>query len=255
MDTNFFADPDCHLCHGKGRVKTGKTNMTWAICFCAIAGQRRQTAERLIDKIFPEKAQAMTLNNYKTGDIAQNEKALKVAKNFVENWPTAKKEGWMVGFFGPPQSGKTHLSVGIAQAITKRYLARPLFMNLPKALRIERERYSDPTIVSQLEEASKVDLLVLDDLGAEYERVNDRSKVSWLSELLYSLLDDRIMKNLPTIYTTNMAPPELEQKYNNEAGKRVLARIETASVIPPLKVESVDEIRKDQSARKLLLQD
>lgn len=244
MDTSQYADPNCRLCKGAGQIKTGDTIQTWVICWCALAGQRKETAEKIIERIFPERARLMTLNNYKTGDLLQNEKAVKVAKNFVNNWQEAKKEGWMIGFYGPPQSGKTHLSVGIAQAITKRFLAKPAFMNLPKALKAERERYSNPDLPSQLEKGAKADLLILDDLGAEYERNQDREQVSWLSEQLYTLFDERIMNNLPTVYTTNLSPPQLEQKYNNESGKRVLARIESALVIPPLKIETVEILRE-----------
>jgi DNA replication protein DnaC len=254
MDTKQFADPDCRLCHGRGRVKTGETLASWAVCFCAIAGQRKQTADMLINKLFPERAQKMTLNNYQTGGILQNEQALKISKNFVDNYSQARSEGWMIGFYGPPQSGKTHLSVGIAQAITKRYLARPLFMNLPKALKTERERYSNSDIESELIKGTQVDLLILDDLGAEYERAEDRSRVSWLTEQVYTLLDERIMKNLPTVYTTNLSPTEMETKYNNEAGQRIIARMKTALVMPPIKVMPVDEINKDDDGvRKLLL--
>lgn len=255
MDTQLFANSDCPLCKGKGRVKTGEKISSWAVCHCAIAGQRRQTADLLISKLFPERAREMTLNNYKTGGIIQNEQALKISKNFVENYPTARREGWMIGFYGPPQSGKTHLSVGIAQAIVKRYLARPQFMNLPKALRAERERYSNPDLPSHLSQAAMVDLLVLDDLGAEYERAEDKSRVSWLTEQVYTLFDERIMKNLPTIYTTNLSPPEMEKKYQNEAGQRIIARMNTALVMPPIKVEPVDEVKKTNSdARGMLLQ-
>jgi len=255
MDTQQFADPDCSLCDGRGRVKTGASISSWAVCFCAIAGQRRYTAELLNSELFPEIAKSMTLNNYNTGQILQNEQALKISKNFVENYPAARSEGWMIGFYGPPQSGKTHLSVGIAQAITKRYLARPLFMNLPKALKAERERYSNPDLPSELSIGAEADLLVLDDLGAEYERAEDRSRVSWLTEQIYTLLDERIMKNLPTIYTTNLSPPEMEKKYQNESGQRILARMKTAQVMPPIKVEPVDESKdSDTEARRLLLQ-
>lgn len=249
MDTSLFANPDCPLCHGRGRVKTGEGISSWAICHCAIVGQRRQTAERVIERSFPGKAKLMTLNSYQTGGIIQNETALKVAKNFVDNWATADQEGWMLGFYGVPQSGKTHLSVGIAQAITKRYLVKPLLMNLPKALRTERERYSNKEIVSQLGLGATADLLILDDLGAEYEAAG-RDEVSWLSEQIYTLLDERVMNNLPTVYTTNLTPPQLKAKYDNEAGKRILGRIESASILPALKVEPVDSIRNKEQFKK-----
>lgn len=238
-------------------MRVGESITDWAVCPCVEVGRRREAAERLLEAAFPPRARQMTLATFETGGLAQNELALRVARNFVDNFLQAREEGWVLGYWGQPRSGKTHLAVAVAQACTKRYLVRPMLLNLPKALRQERERYKDESLPSPFQQARIADLVVLDDLGAEYERTaGDTSRVSWLSEQIYMLIDDRIMQNKPFIYTTNLAPTEIDQRYSGETWHRVLARLREAEVNPAgafevLRVEGQGLSRNNAAAELL----
>lgn len=72
-----------------------------------------------------------------------------------------------------------------------------------------------------LDKLSKVDLLVLDDLGAEYAKTMD-----WLISILLKIIKGRSNKNLPTIITTNYKPNELIDKFS-ESGYGRLASVLT----------------------------
>lgn len=231
MDTKAYAMPNCKICGGLGRVRTGEGITDWEVCPCAIAGQRLRSAEKTLKRVLPPRALAMTLASFETGGIAQNERALLAARNFVDNYLRAAEEGWIMGFWGPPRSGKTHLAVAVLQACTRRFSIQPMLLNLPKALQEERERFHDRSRPSPLREAAKADLLVLDDLGAQYERQGvDTTRVSWVSEQLYNLLDERILHNRPLIYTTNLSPSDLERRLDNEQGRRVLGRLQEGEI-------------------------
>jgi DNA replication protein DnaC len=233
METLRYANPNCRHCKGRGKVRTGPGLGDFAICVCAEAGRRREAAQKLVEASFPERAREMTLSSFDTGGKPQNELALQVARNFVDNFQRARQEGWVLGFWGQPRAGKTHLAVATAQACTKRYMIRPMLLNLPKALRMERERFDDKSKPSPFSQAQAADLLVIDDLGAEYERMaGDSSRVSWLSEMVYMLIDERIMQNKPFIYTTNLSPADIENRYSGETWHRVLARLREAEVNP-----------------------
>ena len=238
METSLFALPHCPKCQGTGRVQTGIGITDWAVCPCAIVGQRRAAAERLIANRFSGRAAQMTFSNFQTGDKAKNEQALQVARNFVEHYDQASTKGWIVGFWGPPSCGKTHLAVAMGQAVIKRYLARPLLLNVPRMLRAERERFSSDRD-SPIDQAMRADLLILDDIGAQYERTDGSEKVSWVAEQLYTILDERYMACRPTIITSNLSPSDLERRLAGESGKRVLARIERAQVTPMLEIVPV----------------
>jgi DNA replication protein DnaC len=259
VETGRYARDDCPTCHGKGRVKIGAGSYDWAVCPCAIAGQRMAVAELRITEAFPARAQQMTISSYDAGGLAQNERALKVARRFIDNYEKARQEGWMIGFFGNPNAGKTHLAVAIARAVLKRYDASVHLLNFPQMLHETKERWrrkrgeegEDP-----IEAAVAADLLVLDDLGAQYERDAGSEAVTWVAEQLYMILDARIMANRPTIYTTNLQPSVLQQRLNTEAGKRILSRIERAEVGKPIELMPVQNAgRQDEEAVALLFGD
>jgi DNA replication protein DnaC len=200
----------------------------------------------------------MTFESFDTGGLAQNEQALLVAQNFVDNFPRASRHGWVIGFHGEPRAGKTHLAVAILQACAQRYrpdghLLTPQLLNLPKALRAERERYNKPELPSPLQEAKVTSLLALDDMGAEYQREEDTSRVSWLSEQLYDLLDERLMNNRPLVYTTNLSPSDMERRYDNEQWMRVLARLREAEITDPLEVLKVSREQPERAKAKQML--
>ena len=252
METARYALSDCRLCRGRGRVRTGEGITEWAVCPCAVARLRQGAAEKMLQSTLPPRALRMTLDSFQSGGFAQNERAEKAARSFVDHYEDARSEGWVLGFYGEPRSGKTHLAVAIAQACTKRFLCKPYLLNLPKALRAERERFQDGSRVSELQEAAEADLLVLDDLGAEYERAGGGA-VSWLSEQLYLLIDDRVMNNRPFIYTTNLSRSDMDRKYSNESWQRVYARIREAEINPSgalevIRVPDLDGDRKTKAA-------
>ena len=95
---------------------------------------------------------------------------------------------------------------------------------------------------------------MLDDLGAQYERqADDTSRVSWVSEQLYQLLNERVMHNRTTIYTTNLSPTDLQRALSNESGQRVLGRL-LQPQIATLEIKSVPNLHDESksAARELL---
>lgn len=243
MNPKEHADPGCPGCHGRGKLKTGQGIAEVAICSCVVAALDRTAARAQLDRLLQPRARQMTLASYKTGGNEQNQRALEVAENFVDHFNRARQAGWMICFYGQPRCGKTHLAVAIAQACVERHSGNgPLttqLLNIPAALAVERQRMSDGG-QSPFARASKVDLLVVDDLGAEYERQPDGDRVSWISERMYELLDDRVMDELPTIFTTNLTPSDLERRYKNEAWQRVYHRLISGLVIPPLEIFRIE---------------
>lgn len=67
-----------------------------------------------------------------------------------------------------------------------------------------------------LDYITEVDLLVLDDLGAEYSKSMD-----WLISILLKLIKGRSNNNLPTIITTNLNPNELSEKFSEKGYGRL----------------------------------
>lgn len=113
--------------------------------------------------------------------------------------------------------GKTHLSLSIAkEVIEKGYGA--VYCSAHNIFdTIEKERFSsgsgserDETLSALLE----CDLLVIDDLGAEFT-------TQFVAATLNNIVNTRMLSGLPTIISTNLSLKEIEKSY----GARILSRI------------------------------
>lgn len=159
-----------------------------------------------------------TLENY----LPPNEeldKAKQTVMNFVSEFdPKDGKNLLLVGTYG---TGKSHLSYATAKRlIEKGYSA--LFLSVPKLLTKIKETYNASSKFSEndlLEFVALVDLLVLDDLGAEYTNMKNSSD-NWTMTKLFEVIDSRAGKH--TIYTTNLSSVELESKVNARNFSRIM---------------------------------
>jgi DNA replication protein DnaC len=246
-DSKGYAHPDCRFCHGRGYVQTGPNIMNHRICQCVLLEQNRLAAQKFIDTHYPKRSREMTFATYNPGDSNKNKTALKVSRNFVNHWnDTVKSEGVILGFYGDPSSGKTHLATAIALALIKRYGISAHVLNVPNMLRLERERFGqqagEKRTPSQIQKAIDADFLVLDDLGAERHKKDDG--MSWASEVLYTILDSRIMDMKPIVYTTNLNPAMLKNVVGGAGeeiiGARIMERLARAEIEQsPLQVVAV----------------
>lgn len=172
-----------------------------------LAQQAKETRERLrIEKMMThfnshsllnKSLQKATLANYQptSKELAYaKQKAIEYINNF-------DGEGNIL-FTGSYGTGKSHLSVGITKELMKKgYTA--VFISVPKLLTKIKNTYNNdgPTEHELLEVMAKVDLLVIDDIGAE-------QKTEWSTPKLFEIFDERAGK--ATIFTTNLSSAQLK---------------------------------------------
>ncbi|MDZ5782082.1 ATP-binding protein [Marinococcus luteus] len=153
-----------------------------------------------------------TFDNYETANESQ-ERALRNAKKFVEKFHPDKPIN--LYYSGDPGLGKSHLSVSIANAVMEK--GRPaIFISVPKLLRKIRNTYNKNSDVSEDQLFSileQIDLLVLDDIGAE-------NRNDWVEEKLFDLIDNR--QGRSTIYTSNYGPDELKKLMGERDASRII---------------------------------
>jgi len=112
--------------------------------------------------------------------------------------------------------GKTHLAVSVlAELLRLRRLRNAFFTYLPEFLELVRRSYDEPAHRGLIDKASRTDLLVLDDLGAQ--RTTD-----WVREQMNLISNARWSNGLPTIMTTNTGPDEITATLGPRAASRML---------------------------------
>lgn len=132
--------------------------------------------------------------------------------------------------------GKTHLSLSIAKEVMEKgygviYGSTPDFLS-----QIEKERFSrSENDLQTLDLMLECDLLILDDLGAEFA-------TTFTGAVVYQLLNTRLNKRLSTIISTNLSLQELLKLY----GERVFSRI-IGSYVPLFFVGQDNTAKKEQA--------
>ena len=108
--------------------------------------------------------------------------------------------------------GKTHAALAIAGEVLEKgfdviYVSSPDFFSKLEALHFGSDPAGEEEML--LRTAAGADLLILDDLGSEFNS-------SFLISTLYSLLNNRLGAKLPTIVTTNITDGALLEKLYTE---------------------------------------
>lgn len=135
--------------------------------------------------------------------------------------------------YGTAGLGKTHLACAIAREIVKKggsvmyASAQSLFS------RIEQARYTDEDILSQILDC---DLFILDDLGAE-------NKTGYGAGVLYNIINTRMIRGLPSVYTSNiLTEKEMLKRYGEKISSRLFGGFTTLFFVG-------EDIRKKKKLR------
>ena len=122
--------------------------------------------------------------------------------------------------FGNAGLGKTHAALAIAGIVLEKdfdviYVSSPDFFSKLEALHFGADPGGEEETL--LQTAAGADLLILDDLGTEFNS-------SFFLSALYSLLNNRLGAHLPTIVTTNITDGALLEKlYTEKISSRLSA--------------------------------
>lgn len=200
----------CPLCEGTGYIIAEDGARP---CACTREAELNLACHRAR---IPRKFLGKTLQSFKT-TTAPKRQIVALAQDYLRNFRRGDTQsGRGLLLVGREGTGKTHIAVAILRGVLEkgfsgRYWNVPeLFLELRRVINGEG-KCSEGDI---FDEAREVDLLVLDDLGAEKtsEYVLDR---------LYVLINGRYENDLATVITTNRSIEELRQ----QLGPRIASRI------------------------------
>src|SRR5690625_1693087 len=153
--------------------------------------------------------QQATLTNYEPTN-AELAKAKQDITNYINEFDGTKNL-LLHGSYG---TGKSHLSIAVTKELMEKGF-QCLFLSLPKLLTKIKETYNNKGVTEDelLDMIQRVDLLVLDDLGAEHN-------TDWVNSKLFEVLDSRAGK--ATIYTTNLNSKDLRERINERNFSRIM---------------------------------
>jgi DNA replication protein DnaC len=231
----------CPICEGSGlRVVERASGMRVAEP-CSCRAERRTT--RLLEQArIPRRYAHCTLEEYVpnySGNNSSLSAALLQARNFVRAYPleTAGNGLLLTGSIGV---GKTHLAVGMLQALVADRGSKGLFFDYRDLLKQVQNSYNRNVDVTELEILRPVfdaEVLVLDELGAS-------KPTDWVWDTVAHILNTRYNDRRTTIITTNYAnlPPgsgELsgpraavrEETLGDRIGERMRSRLQEMCVV------------------------
>lgn len=144
---------------------------------------------------------------------ARMERNLRLAKAYADNFAAKRGNLLLIGTTG---TGKTHISTAIAKAIISQGFD-VLYDSVQNIVNdFERDKFKSGYNSEQTSEKyNECDLLIIDDLGAEFI-------TQFSVSALYNLINTRQNKGLSTIISTNLSASELAGKYEGRIYSRII---------------------------------
>lgn len=203
----------CPVCEDKGFVD-GK------MCMCQKKILRTLAYDRLCSKFPLDKC---TFDNFDlkyypdTGDditpYRRMETVFDFCKNYADDFGSDSPSLLMYGETG---LGKTHLSLAVAGTVIKNgggviYASAQNILN-----KLEDEKFGRSENENTQNSLIECDLLILDDLGAEFS-------TQFTVSAIYNIVNSRLLSGRPTIISTNLNLKQLETVYTRRTASRILS--------------------------------
>ena len=148
----------------------------------------------------------------------EENQSLTIAKNFVKEYEEMKKENIGLIFYGSVGSGKTYLACSIANALIEQYQISVKIRNFAQIINNLQKSGFDFDKNEYIESLVNTSVLILDDLGIERD-------TSYAKEQVYNIVNNRYLKQKPTIFTTNLSYDTISNCTESVEYQRIYSRI------------------------------
>lgn len=200
----------------------------------ALQNHAKMKAKRMFDSEFTNpKLSRATFENYKpqASFKEQQEKIKSICMMYAEKFNLDKPVSLMLqGRYGV---GKSHLLSATGKAIEEKHGVTFFAVSMPKLFTLIKNSFGGKgkyTESELLQMIADVDILLLDDIGAEISKgKQDEDEFSWARTKSFEIFDSRVGKH--NLYTSNF----LNQKLLDHYGEREFSRMmeDTYSYILP----------------------
>ncbi len=208
-------------CDGSGFLYDEETN-TARPCRCRAQRISRARA-RSLSAVIPRRYQDAAWDRRPVVDLDPT--TVRQVRRFAEDVDQHLERGEGLCFVGDVGTGKTTLAMLVSKAALAAGRSVAIY-SLPRLLTTIRTTFSDDSAHTHselLDKLAAVDLLHLDDLGAE-------NSTPWVLEELYSIVNTRYEERRSMVVTTNLARDQLRE----QIGDRTVSRLSEMCLDVPL---------------------
>ena len=201
------------LCDGSGFLLDEESN-TARPCDCRERRVSRAATRRMGTGI-PKRFQGVSFERKPIADL--DPFVLRPVHSYLRDIDASLDAGRGLWFYGDVGTGKTSLAMLISRAALEAGRSVAIY-SVPRLLAEIKETYDRDHVDSYMQlfrRLSAVDLLHLDDLGAE-------RTTEWVLEQLYSIINERWQEQRSVVVTTNVE--ELDE-LRDEIGPRTVSRL------------------------------
>ena len=211
---------------------TGYCNSQFCDCFKKLCGSLEAQELNKTAQLKLSSFDTFDLSYYKGDDFFTMKKIFEFAKRYSDTF-TPKSESILM--FGKTGLGKTHLSLAIADIVMKKGYS-VIYDSIINILRkIEQEHFSREHSSETIDLIMNTELLILDDMGTEYE-------TPFYNSTVYNIINTRLNSGKPTIISTNLDFAGIRRRYD----ERVVSRITAVYTCMEIKGEDIRYQMKQQ---------
>ena len=201
------------MCDGSGWLLDEESNVARP---CACRERRiHRSASRRIGTGIPKRYRGVSFDRRPICDMDPT--LLSHLRRFVHRIEQNLDDGKGLWLYGDVGTGKTSLAMLVSKAALEVGRSVAIY-SVPRLLADIKETYeadADRSYAELFRRLCEVDLLHLDDLGAE-------KRTEWVLEQLYSIVNERWQNERSIVVTTNLGLDELRE----QIGFRTVSRIE-----------------------------
>jgi DNA replication protein DnaC len=203
----------CPKCGGDGFLLDERGEAVACACRAARTRRARSTGA---SSVIPRRYRGVSFDRAPVTELSPD--VVRPVRAFCRNVDDNIRSGRGLWFMGDVGTGKTTLAMLVSKEALKRGHSVAIY-SVPRLLAAIRDSYDAPnserSYTAFFDQLVNVDLLHLDDLGAE-------KQTEWVLEQLYSLVNERYEEERSIVVTTNLVDTgELEQ----QIGRRTVSRL------------------------------
>lgn len=196
----------CPVCCDRGYNGSRYCDCFRALCGKLAADELNKSAQLKLSDF-----DSFDLTYYSGENYMQMKNILEFTRQYADTFTTQSKSILM---FGETGLGKTHLSLAIANVVLKKGYG-VIYDSAINILRnIEKEHFSYEHSSDMIDLVMDTDLLILDDIGTEYDS-------SFYRATVYNIINTRLNRGKPSIISTNLNFEGINSRYD----QRVMSRI------------------------------